>query len=119
MASALTTAGKDILLDSSAAWPPAYAAVHNVDAPTDNTTEPSGGTPAYARKALTWGTSNSGSKPIAATLPVFDVPAGFTVKSVGLWSALSGGTLYGYWDVTDEVFAAQGTYTLLTGSVSL
>ncbi len=84
MASALTTDGKNILLNSDAAWPPAYASVHNVDAPTDNSTEPSGGTPTYARKALTWGTSTTGSKALAATLPVFDVPAGFTVKSVGL-----------------------------------
>lgn len=119
MASALTTAGKDIMLNSDAAWPPAYGAVHNVDAPTDNTTEPSGGSPAYARKALTWGTSSGNSKPLAATLPVFDIPAGFTVKSVGLWSAVSGGTLYGYFDVTDEAFAAQGTYTLTAGTVTL
>lgn len=119
MASALTNDGKDILLDSNAAWPPAYASVHNVDAPTNDTTEPSGGSPAYARKALTWAASSGGSKALAATLPVFDIPAGFTVKSVGLWSASSGGTLYGYWDVTDEVFAGQGTYTVSSGSISL
>jgi len=119
MASALTTDGKNILLDSSASWPPAYAAVHSVDAPTDNTTEPVGGAPAYARKALTWSAANLGSKALAATLPVFDVPAGFTVKSVGLWSALTNGTLYGYFDVTDEAFAGQGTYSVTSASVSL
>lgn len=119
MAGALTTAGKDILLDSSASWPPAYASVHNVDAPTDNTTEPSGGSPAYARKALTWAASSSGSKALAATLPVFDVPAGFTVKAVGLWSALTNGTLYGYFDVTDEAFGGQGTYSVTSASVGL
>lgn len=119
MASALTTAGKNELLDSGANWPPAYASVHNVDAPTDNTTEPSGGSPAYARKALTWAAASGGSKALAATLPVFDIPAAFTVKSVGLWSAVSGGTLYGYFDVTDEAFAGQGTYTVSSGSVAL
>ena len=119
MAGVLTTAGKDIVLNSDAAWPPAYASVHNVDAPTDNTTEPSGGSPAYARKALTWGTSSGNSKALAATLPVFDIPAAFTVKSVGLWSALTNGTLYGYWDVTDEAFAGQGTYTVSSGTVTL
>lgn len=119
MASALTTAGKDILLDSAAAWPPAYLSVHNVDAPTDNTTEPSGGSPAYARKAATWAASASGVKALAATLPTWDVPAGFTVKSVGMWSASTNGTLYGYWDVTDEAFAGQGTYSLTAGQVSL
>lgn len=45
MASALTTAGKNKTLDDQATvW--AYAAVHSVDAPSDNTTEPSGGSPA-------------------------------------------------------------------------
>jgi hypothetical protein len=119
MASALTTDGKNILLNSDAAWPPAYGSVHNVDAPTNDTTEPVGGSPAYARKALTWGSSTTGSKPLAATFPAFDIPAGFTVKSIGLWSASSGGTLYGYFDVVDEAFTGQGTYTLTAGSVSL
>jgi hypothetical protein len=118
MASALTTAGKDFLLDSSTSWPPAYLAAHNVDAPTDNTTEPSGGTPAYARKAATWAASSSGSKALSGTY-VFDIPPAFTVKAIGLWTALSGGTLIGYFDVTDEAFAGQGTYTLTSGSVAL
>lgn len=119
MASVLTTAGKDALLDSAASWPPAYAAAHNVDAPADNTTEPSGGTPAYARKALTWAASSAGSKAVAATLPVFDIPPGFTVKSIGLWTALTNGTLLGYFDVVDEAFTGQGTYTLTAGTVGL
>jgi hypothetical protein len=119
MASALTSAGKDLLLDSSASWPPAYGSVHNVDAPTDNTTEPSGGSPAYARKALTWGSSSAGTKALAATLPTFDIPAGFTVKSVGLWTAVSGGTLIGYFDVTDEAYVGQGTYAVSSGSVTI
>ncbi len=118
MASALTTAGKNKMLDDEAAvW--AYAAAHNVDAPTDNTTEPSGGSPAYARKALTWASASSGSKALAATLPTFDIPAGFTVKSIGIWSAATNGTLYGYFDVTDEAFAGQGTYAVSSGSVAL
>lgn len=119
MASALTSAGKDLLLDSSASWPPAYASVHNVDAPTDSTSEPVGGAPAYARVAVTWAASATGSKALAAILPVFNIPAGFTVKSVGLWTALSGGTLIGYFDVVDEVFAGQGTYTVTSGAVAL
>lgn len=119
MASALTTDGKNVLLDSGATWPPAYGAVHNVDAPTDDTSEPTGGTPAYARQALTWASAGSGSKALAATLPVFDIPAGFTVKSIGLWTADTGGVLLGYFDVTDEAFSGQGTYTLSAGTVSL
>lgn len=118
MASALTTSGKNEVLDSGANWPPAYLSVHNVDAPTDNTSEPSGGSPAYARKAATWAAASSSSKALSGTY-AFDIPAAFTVKSVGFWTALTNGTLLGYFDVTDEAFAAQGTYTLSSGSVSL
>lgn len=119
MAGALTTAGEDFLLDSSASWPPSHISLHNVDAPTDDTTEPSGGVPAYARLAATWASSSSGSKALSGTPYAFNVPAGFTVKSVGLWTALSGGTLIGYIDVTDEAFAGQGIYNFTAGSVSL
>ena len=116
MASALTTSGKNTLLDSGADWPPAYLAVHNVDAPTDNTSEPSGGSPAYARKAASWSAATSGSKALSASV-VFDVPSGFTVKSVGFWTASTNGTLLGYFDVADQAFAGQGTYTLTDGTV--
>lgn len=118
MASALTTSGKNDVLDSDAAWPPAYLSLHNTDAPTDNTTEPSGGSPAYARLAATWAAASGGSKALSGTY-TFNVPAGFTVKSVGFWTALTNGTLLGYFDVTDEVFAGQGSYQLTSGSVSL
>lgn len=119
MASALVTAGKDFLLDSSASWPPAYLSVHNTDAPTDNTSEPSGGTPAYARLAASWAASSGGSKALTGTPYAFNVTAGFTVRSVGLWTALTAGTLIGFFDVTDEAFTAQGVYNLTAGSVSL
>jgi hypothetical protein len=118
MASALTASGKNEILDSGANWPPAFLSVHNVDAPTDNTTEPAGGAPAYARKAATWGAAAGGAKALTGTY-VFDIPPAFTVKSVGFWTALTNGTLLGYLDVTDEVFAGQGTYTLTSGSASL
>jgi hypothetical protein len=118
MASALTTSGKNELLDSATTWPPAYLSVHNVDAPTDNTSEPSGGSPAYARKAASWSAAGSGSKALSASV-TFDIPASFTVKSVGFWTASTNGTLLGYWDVTDEAYSGQGTYQLTAGTVSL
>lgn len=118
MASALTTAGKNEILDSGANWPPAYLGLHNVDGPTDGTTELSGGSPAYARKSVTWASASGGSKAVSGTV-AFDVPAAATVKSVAFWTASSGGTLLGYFDVTDETFTGQGTYTLTSGSVGL
>lgn len=118
MASALTTTGKNKLLDSDAVWPPAYLAVHTVDAPTDGTTEATGGSPAYARKAATWDAATAGGKALTGTY-TFDIPAGTTVKSIAFWTASTAGTLLGYFDVTDESFAGQGTYVLNSGSVNL
>lgn len=83
----------------------------------DGTTEITGGSPAYARKAITWAAASGSSMAANGTLPSFDVPAG-TVTKVILCSASSGGTTYATIDVTDEVFAAQGTYTLTAVTLS-
>lgn len=80
--------------------------------------EISGGSPAYARKALTWNAASNGSMTHNGT-PVFDVPSGATITHVGFFSASSGGTYFGMADVTDETFGAQGTYTLTSITVSL
>jgi len=49
--------------------------------PATSGNEIAGGTPAYARKSITWGTASNGA--IAVTnQPVFDVPAGATVAAV-------------------------------------
>lgn len=81
--------------------------------------EVTGGTPAYARKAATWGAASAGSAALSSTPYVFDIPAGTTVKRVGFFSLVTGGTYYGDADVTDEVFAGQGTYSLTAGSLSI
>jgi hypothetical protein len=117
MASALVNNGKHAALDGLAAVA-VFAAVHTATPDASGSNETSGGSPAYARKAVTWAASSGGAKAISNT-PVFDIPAGVTVAYIGLWSAATSGTFYGYWDVTDEVFAGQGTYTLTAGSVSL
>jgi hypothetical protein len=72
----------------------------------------------YARQALTWNAPSTGSMTLADT-PLFDVPAATTVAHVGIWSALTGGIFLGYVDVTDEVFAAQGTYQITSGTFDL
>lgn len=80
--------------------------------------EVSGGTPTYARKAITWNAAGS-AQMTAQNQPVFDVPASTTVSHVGFFSASTAGTYFGMADVTDEVFGAQGTYTLTSITVSL
>ena len=75
--------------------------------------ELAGGSPAYARKAVTWdaaGTPTPGSMN-CPTDPVFDVEGGDTVSWISGWNT-AGTVRYFKKDVTDEVFGAQGTYTL-------
>lgn len=96
----------------------AYASLHTDDPGTGGTNEVTGGTPAYARKAVTWAAASGGVMAANGTLPTWDVPA-CTVKYVGLWSLASGGTFYGSVAVTNETFAAQGTYTSTAGSITL
>jgi len=117
-----STAGKNLMLDALRGTNPtvalAYASLHSADPGDTGANEVTGGTPAYARKAVTIGAASAGA--IAATnQPVFDVPPGTTVTHVGFWSAVSGGTFLGYADVTDEVFASQGTYTLTSATLDL
>ena len=88
-----------------------YASLHTDDPGDTGASEVTGGSPAYARKAITWNTADAGAMD-DSNAPVFDVPSGTTVKYVGLWSAVTSGTWYGSDAVTNEVFAAQGTYTL-------
>lgn len=86
---------------------------------TDDTdTELTGGSPAYARQAITWNAPSAGAM-TASNQPVFDIPAGATVGKVKFYSALSGGTLYGEYDVTNETYGGQGTYTLTSASIDL
>jgi len=59
---------------------------------TTGASEVTGGSPAYARKALTWSAAASGAKSLAATFPVWDVPAGTTVAWWGGWDAVTVGT---------------------------
>lgn len=70
-------------------------------------TEPSGGSPAYARKPLTW-TGGTVDGTITATA-TFDIPAGATIVGIGVHSALTGGTYYDGTTVTSQAFGSQGT----------
>jgi hypothetical protein len=86
-------------------------------------TELAGGSPAYARKAITWGTAGavgplgSGSQPatpgVCYAQVTFDVEAGDTVAGAGVHSAVSGaGNYLDGGAVTSQAFATQGTYVL-------
>jgi hypothetical protein len=72
-------------------------------------TEVTGGSPAYARKAITWGAPSNGV--ITGTV-TFDVPSGTTVAGAGVHTALTAGTYLDGAAVTSQAFASQGTYAL-------
>lgn len=95
-----------------------YASLHTADPGATGTNEVTGGTPAYARKAITWNAASGGNLDNNAN-PVFDVPAATTITHVGFWGAVTGGTFYGSADITDEAFGAQGTYTLTDADVAI
>jgi len=115
---AVNAAGLNYMLDQLRATKIGYMALCTDDTAT---TEVTGGSPAYARKAVTWdaaGTGGAGKIQLNGTLPTFDVPA-CTVKSVAFYDAATAGTQYAMYNVTDETFAAQGVYLITSGSITL
>ncbi len=112
-----TVAGKNYMLEAIGGVA-LYASLHSGDPGDTGANEISGGAPAYARKAITWGTASGGVKN-HSNQPVFDVGSGVAVRYVGIWSAVSGGTFYASGQVTTRSFSAQGTYTLEHSDLNL
>jgi hypothetical protein len=114
---ALTDAAKDIGLDAIAAAV-THVGLHSGAVGSGSGSELSGGSPAYARQAVAFGSASAGSVAMTGT-ETFDVPAAATVSRTGLWSASTAGTFYGDADLTDEVYAGQGTYQLTALTISI
>lgn len=89
----LSTAGKNALLDHLASLAD-FVSLHTAYPGDSGTSEVTGGSPAYARKAHTWNAAASGNLD-NSNAPVFDIPAGTTVGWFGMWSDASAGTFYG------------------------
>lgn len=83
--------------------------LHSADPGTTGASEISGGSPAYARKALTWTPGTTGT---ATSTAVFDVASGVTPAWSGIWSATTAGTFRDKADIVDQAFASQGTLTV-------
>lgn len=94
-----SNAGKNQMLNAHRGTNPTVPCTHlslHTAIPDDvGSSEATGGSPAYARKAVTFNAPASGSMAKNASNPVFDVPAG-TYKFVGQWSALTVGTFLGF-----------------------
>lgn len=80
--------------------------------------ELSGGSPAYARKSITFSDPSLGLM-ATSNQPVFDCAAGAVVNYAGFFSAVSSGQMNGLDDVTQETFGAQGTYALTSATLDL
>jgi hypothetical protein len=104
--------------------PITHLSLHSAIPDVTGSAELSGGSPAYARKSVTWGTATSGVLPQSGSA-VFDVPSG-TVVAVGLWSAITagdflgflpsnGGTLYGYGVGVASSAVISPTHGLVSG----
>lgn len=90
----LTDAGRNAQLDGLAAVA-GFASLHSGDPSTTGANELTGGSPAYARKAITYAAASGGTRANSAAL-TFDIPAATTVTHVGFWSAVTAGTFYGW-----------------------
>lgn len=108
-----STTAKNTMLD---ALLPTLASLHSADPGATGANELAGGSPAYARKAITIAAAAGGSR-AASTQPIFDVPAG-TVAYYGLWTAggvFVGGGVLG----ASETYSAQGQYQLTAATLNV
>jgi hypothetical protein len=87
-----------------------HASLHTASPGTTGASELSGGSPAYARKALTWAAGTvDGTVTASAT---FDVPTGVTITHAGVWTAITSGAFLDSVTLTSQAFASQGTLTV-------
>lgn len=107
-----STAGKNLMLAALAGTNPTTPITHvslHTDLPNDSgSNEATGGSPAYARKAVAFASPASGSMDKDATDPVFDVPAG-TYFYAGFWSASTAGTFLSYAPINGGTLRGVGT----------
>lgn len=93
----------------------AYAAqagllsLHTADPAGTGAAEVTGGTPAYARKAIVWNAGTNDGTYVSNPI-TFDVPAATTVTHVGFWTA--DGLTYLDKATFAVTFASQGTCTV-------
>jgi hypothetical protein len=80
--------------------------------------ELTGGSPAYARKAIAWNTPADGTIDDSTNGAVIDVPAGATVDAVGGWHNASGDLVL-FNIVTPSTDAAQWTYTVTDADLTI
>lgn len=103
----LTVAVKNATLDGLGIT---HVSLHTADPGEDGSNEVVGGSPAYARKAVTVPSAVNGEIHWTGLI-VFDIPGGgTTVSYAGFWTASSGGVMKASMPIVDESFGAQGIW---------
>lgn len=100
----------------------AYVGLNSADPGTTGASEISGGSPAYARDAITWGAESAGAIANSTSMSL-NVPASTTVDyfNTNSTSTISGGTGYQIGGALNAsvTFNSQGTFTIASGGLSL
>lgn len=108
-----TAYATDYMLSQLTANHGGYLSLHSAYSAT-GANELTGGSPAYARVAVTtWGSASAGSIATVTIASAFNVPAGSTVWGVGLWDAATSGNFQG---MGPNGGAAQFPFTCPTAS---
>ena len=97
----LNTNGQNACLSGGLGNTVTYLSLHTGVPDSTGSLEATGGSPAYARKAVTWAAAASGQRANSGTI-TFDVPAG-TYYCVGMWYASTVGNFYGYAPINGTV----------------
>lgn len=85
-----------------------FLSLHTADPGSTGTNEVTNtGSPAYARKAITWGSPTNGVVTGTAT---FDVPTGTVLTFAGVCSGSTGANLLDRVSITSQTYNSQGQY---------
>lgn len=107
---AIDTATMKEALAAAYAGKATYASLHTADPAGTGASEVTGGSPAYARQAVTWNAGGTDGSYTSNSM-TFDVPANTSITHVGFWDAATAGN---YLDKASfaVTFSAQGTCTV-------
>ena len=83
-----------------------YISVHTGDPGSTGANEATGGSPAYARVATTWGSASNSQ--VAGSQVTINLPAG-TYTYAGIWTAATNGTFIDKVAISSTTLGAQGT----------
>lgn len=98
----------------------AYVSLHTATPGTTGASEVTGGSPAYARVAVTWNSPSGGSVTNSNALTI-NLPASTTATHFGIWSAVTAGTYYLGGALTSSVTtgSTQGTVTVAIAALTV